>query len=535
VATSGNYADLSGKPTNLSAFNNDVGYLTTETEPLFSAAVSSGISAPQISSWTAAFTTANNALPLAGGTMTGVLYVGTMTTVGQINFADGTVMTSSPVFVGGSGGDNLGDHIATMTLNMAGNNIDLNDAGDTAVITNSLGPVKVGAILNMNSFAITNVGSVDGYDVSAQFASVTADTGTLQGEVAAVKSDTGTLRTDLNAVIVSTGGLVKKSGDTMTGVLNVSTIRAVAQINDAAGNVLISANNNYINMGLLASATGFALFPNATGNPAFTLGGKTTSTGGDLRLYTISQANTNQLTAITMGSGSVNSSTTSINGVLRVYNNLQVYNGQIAPKDASTPINIAGFAGNSGNVFTVSTGAVNLASINGSGNLSVAGSITSGDGITASGNVTAGTTTVNGNLTVNGLITGTFAGKIISASTSVLTYDETVGNASFGDIPNVSVTFNVPVAPAIVFAYYTGGVKNASGTGFVEVRFNLDSDTATFGNNGLDGAASISAVSMVGTYPIASTGSHTIKVQKKAAAVNAGSMNNNLVIYVWQP
>ena len=41
-------------------------------------------------------------------------------------------------------------------------------------------------------------------------------------QVATIQADTGTLRTDVNAVIVSTGGLVKKSGDTMTGNLDAT-------------------------------------------------------------------------------------------------------------------------------------------------------------------------------------------------------------------------------------------------------------------------------------------------------------------------
>lgn len=56
VATSGSYADLSNKPTipvvptNVSAFTNDAGYLTsyTETDPVFSASAASGITSADI-------------------------------------------------------------------------------------------------------------------------------------------------------------------------------------------------------------------------------------------------------------------------------------------------------------------------------------------------------------------------------------------------------------------------------------------------------------------------------------------------------
>lgn len=59
VATSGSYADLSGKPTiptvptNVSAFTNDAGYITgyTETDPVYSASAASGISSSDISNW----------------------------------------------------------------------------------------------------------------------------------------------------------------------------------------------------------------------------------------------------------------------------------------------------------------------------------------------------------------------------------------------------------------------------------------------------------------------------------------------------
>lgn len=59
VATSGSYNDLSNKPTiptvptNVSAFTNDAGYLTsyTETDPIFSASPASGITSEDIAKW----------------------------------------------------------------------------------------------------------------------------------------------------------------------------------------------------------------------------------------------------------------------------------------------------------------------------------------------------------------------------------------------------------------------------------------------------------------------------------------------------
>jgi hypothetical protein len=56
----------------------------------------------------------------AGDTMTGALVVSGIQT-SSITFGDGTVMTSTSGFGGGGIGDNLGNHIATTTLDMAGN------------------------------------------------------------------------------------------------------------------------------------------------------------------------------------------------------------------------------------------------------------------------------------------------------------------------------------------------------------------------------------------------------------------------------
>lgn len=71
VATSGSYNDLSDKPqiptvpTNVSAFTNDAGYITsyTETDPVFTASPAHGITASDISSWNGkqdALTAGNN-------------------------------------------------------------------------------------------------------------------------------------------------------------------------------------------------------------------------------------------------------------------------------------------------------------------------------------------------------------------------------------------------------------------------------------------------------------------------------------------
>jgi len=54
---SGNYSDLTGRPTNLSTFTNDAGYLTsfTETDPVFGAHAANGITSTNITNWTTAY------------------------------------------------------------------------------------------------------------------------------------------------------------------------------------------------------------------------------------------------------------------------------------------------------------------------------------------------------------------------------------------------------------------------------------------------------------------------------------------------
>lgn len=50
---SGSYNDLTDKPTKLSEFDNDAGYLDTETDPIFSASAAHGITDEDISNWNA--------------------------------------------------------------------------------------------------------------------------------------------------------------------------------------------------------------------------------------------------------------------------------------------------------------------------------------------------------------------------------------------------------------------------------------------------------------------------------------------------
>ena len=79
VATSGDYDDLSNKPTiptvptNVSAFTNDAGYITsyTETDPVFSASDAAGITSANISGWNAKATKTVLTVTIAAADWTG--------------------------------------------------------------------------------------------------------------------------------------------------------------------------------------------------------------------------------------------------------------------------------------------------------------------------------------------------------------------------------------------------------------------------------------------------------------------------------
>ena len=64
VAISGSYTDLSGKPTNITSFTNDAGYLTTytETDPVFGSSAANGITSTNIANWNTAFGWGNHNL-----------------------------------------------------------------------------------------------------------------------------------------------------------------------------------------------------------------------------------------------------------------------------------------------------------------------------------------------------------------------------------------------------------------------------------------------------------------------------------------
>jgi trimeric autotransporter adhesin len=72
----GQYSSLTGTPTNVSAFTNDAGYLTNETDPAYSASVAAGISALDTANWNQHL---NETWKIGGngGTIDGTHFIGT--------------------------------------------------------------------------------------------------------------------------------------------------------------------------------------------------------------------------------------------------------------------------------------------------------------------------------------------------------------------------------------------------------------------------------------------------------------------------
>ncbi len=116
-----------------------------------------------------------------------------------------------PGDIGSAAADNLGNHTATTTLNM--NSFDI-----TGVST-----ITASAIIS--SSVISN--NVDGYDLSSQFEAIALST----GEMAAV----------ISQLSASTATFVQKAGDSMSGVLYISTIAAITRLNFADGTAITTA------------------------------------------------------------------------------------------------------------------------------------------------------------------------------------------------------------------------------------------------------------------------------------------------------
>ncbi|MCX5781096.1 MAG: hypothetical protein NT145_00080, partial [Elusimicrobia bacterium] len=136
------------------------------------------------------------------------------------------------------GGDNLGNHIATTTLTMSGYNITGAGIVTANKVTVSSITMTTGAATGrvLTSDASGNaswvVGSPGGYTDHGQLASTGTLTHTqLETNLSDIKVSTGALKAQIDSVAVSTGTLVKKTGDTMTGTLNVPNVSVTYGVN----------------------------------------------------------------------------------------------------------------------------------------------------------------------------------------------------------------------------------------------------------------------------------------------------------------
>ena len=427
-----------------------------------------------------------------------------------------------------SSGDNLGNHIATTTLNMSG-------------------------------FDITNIGNGN-YDISAQFALISASTVTINAtkldissaaltylfktekaadsalfdghlvtdfltgtDLTQLKVDTGTLRTDINAIVLSTGSFLHLSGGTMAGAINMGSqnITNVGTINTFA--VVDPATKLDAN-GAITGATKTKITYDAKG---------LVTAGADATTADIAASTDRNY--VTDAQAVVIGNTTGINSGDETQATLKTKLGA-ANTGADGYLTSGDWNTFNGKQATLTAGTDYLTPT-GSGS-GLTGIVAAGDNL---GNHIA-TTTLNmagNNITGVGTI-NTFAvvdpdtkqDKIVCASTAVAAPELLGGNAAWADIPDVSVTFTVSKVPAVVFAYYTGAAQATNAAScFLEFQFTLDG--TAFGHIGYGSETDFfKCVALVSTYPIDSTGSHTITVQKYSAANAVATKLNNLVIYV---
>jgi len=158
----------------------------------------------------------------------------TTMTVHKIVFPDSSYQITSATVTSATGGDDLGNHIATTTLDM--DNFDITTGVNitaTGTITGrSLVISSAAYIADLYVDTLTVIMANGAYNVSTQFDTIATDTntlntvdiaigvttGTIRTDLDAVKLDTGTLRTDLTAVEVSTGELNTRVYDSTTTI-----------------------------------------------------------------------------------------------------------------------------------------------------------------------------------------------------------------------------------------------------------------------------------------------------------------------------
>ena len=268
VATSGSYSDLSEKPTNVSAFTNDAGYLTAATgnsEPLFIASISSGIVSGDIIKWNTAVqpatlstatatlkSTIDTSIAISTTSLKSTIDTNVATSTTNLKASLATVATSGsysdlsgkPTNVSAFTNDagyltTLGDGVAMKT--------DVATATTTlkATIETSIA-ISTGTInSNLNS-EITNRANADSA-IQTQVSNIATSTGTINTSLAAVIVSTGALQSSLNAVILSTGNI-----QTQLNNITISTQSFQSQINA----ITVSTTTMQNQMNQIAASTG---------------------------------------------------------------------------------------------------------------------------------------------------------------------------------------------------------------------------------------------------------------------------------------
>jgi len=130
-----------------------------------------------------------------------------------------------PSDIGAAAADNLGNHTATTTLNMSGFDI-------TNVSTVTASVIISSSVISDN---------VDGYNLSSQFGSISNRFDSVESQFGSVAVSTGEMASEISQLSASTATFVHKAGDSMSGVLYISTIAALTRLNFADGTAITTA------------------------------------------------------------------------------------------------------------------------------------------------------------------------------------------------------------------------------------------------------------------------------------------------------
>lgn len=129
-------------PTNVSAFTNDAGYLTSETDPVFTASASAGITSTDISNWDA------KQEALVSGTNIKTINNQSLLGSGNITIQSGGGGTATDVQINGS--SIVSNDVANLSVEGTYN------ASTNKIATMSEIPTKTSDLTNDSNFAVTN-------------------------------------------------------------------------------------------------------------------------------------------------------------------------------------------------------------------------------------------------------------------------------------------------------------------------------------------------------------------------------------------